>query len=157
MRGQSTLLPVSIIFKSIKKRNMASIVTVASVAVPAIAAALFGVSAVVQGSLTHALLAVTAVVLTVIALVLYVRRRDDDDADADADADANVPTTGQTVVLALSVVILVVWGALLVTAVNESASVTVTGWEWIPGDKSGAKPPPGYFYTLEETNEEDID
>lgn len=89
---------------------MAPVVTVASVAVPVFAAALFGVSALLQGSLLHTAFAFCAVVLAVTGAVLYVRHKDDDDAD--------VPTTGQTVVLALSVVLLMAWLALLITTVR---------------------------------------
>ena len=97
---------------------------VASIAVPVFAAALFVVSAVTQGSVAHAALALTALVLAVIGAGLYMRYKDDEEVEE--------PTTGQVVVLALGVVLVMVWGALLVTTVQ----VTDTTAEIPPYDLS---------------------
>ncbi len=102
---------------------------VASIAVPVFAAALFGVSAVTQGSAMHASLALTALVLAAIGAALYVQHSEDEEVEE--------PTTGQVVVMALGValgvVLVMVWGALLVTSIGVSGGVQDSAYDnmWV--------------------------
>lgn len=121
---------------------------VASIAVPVFAAALFAVSAVTQGSAMHAALALTALVLAAVGVALYVRNQDNEEVEE--------PTTGQVVVLALGVVVVMVWGALLVTNVTQPASADVWTQTRTAGEIPGAALPHGYFYSLSENPEADI-
>lgn len=90
--------------------------TVASFVVPAAAAVLFSATALLQRSTVHGLLAVASFIVAAIGVALYIARRRAKEDEEDADD----PTTGQVIILTLGCVLVMVWGALLVTTMQAA-------------------------------------